>query len=57
MVKRVVNGLYSFLTLLLALLVINHFTATVEVPPAVTFGVLILAALLFFVRLWMKRGY
>ncbi len=57
MVKRIVNGAYTLLTLSLGLMVINHFTNTVVIPPVLTFVVLVLAALLFFVRLWMRRGH
>ncbi len=57
MVKRIVNGAYALLTLSLGLMVINHFTNTVVIPPVLTFVVLVLAALLFFVRLWMRRGH
>ncbi len=57
MAKRIVNGIYLFLTLLLGLMVVNHFTSTLVVSPLLTFVVLVLAALLFFIRIWMRRGY
>ncbi len=51
---QLINNIYTLLTLALLLLAINYFANFVAVPNYVVLGVLVLSALVFFIRMYMR---
>lgn len=54
---KVLNPLFNLSVIMLALFVVNYFVHVVEVPRWLLMAVLLLSAVLFFVRTWFRiRG-
>jgi uncharacterized membrane protein YgdD (TMEM256/DUF423 family) len=51
---RLINALYSLMMLALLLLIINYFTETVSVPQTVIVIVLVLSAIIFSGRMYLR---
>lgn len=51
---QIINGIYTLLTIALLFLVVNFFAGFMEVPQTVVVIVLVMSALIFFLRLYMR---
>lgn len=54
---QIINTIYTLLTLLLLLLIINYFVGFVVVPQSLVIVVLVLSAIVFAIRMYMRFSH
>lgn len=54
---QIINTVYTLLTLVLLLLIINYFGGFVDIPQNLVIVVLVLSAIVFAIRMYMRFSH